>query len=118
MKVPEDIERGKSVRWQDETNQRGKGNLALVLDELGDCVSGGCEPEQEYSRKECADAINSFLGTLSDEKCAFFVRRYWYAETITNIAKRYGKSENYVSVSLNRIRKKLHDYLIERGFEI
>ena len=37
---------------------------------------------------------------------------------ITNIAKRYGKSENYVSVSLNRIRKKLHDYLIERGFEL
>lgn len=98
--------------------KRGKGNLALVLEELGDCVSGGCEPEQEYSRKECVDAINSFLGTLNNEKCAFFVRRYWYAETIADIAKRYGKSENYVSVSLNRIRKKLHNHLIERGFEL
>lgn len=27
MKVLEDTERGKSVRWQDETNQRGKENL-------------------------------------------------------------------------------------------
>lgn len=97
--------------------KRGKGNLAVVLDELGDCVSGGCEPEKEYDKKECINAINSFLGTLSEEKCAFFVRRYWYAETISIIAKRYGKRENYVSVSLNRVRKKLHEYLLERGFE-
>lgn len=96
--------------------KRGKGNLALVLDELGDCISGGCEPEQEYDKKECVDAINTFLGTLSDEKCAFFVRRYWYADAIAEIAARYGKSENYVAVSLSRIRRKMHDYLIERGF--
>lgn len=98
--------------------KRGKGYLAIVLDEFEEFVSGGCEPEQEYDKKECINAINSFLGTLSDEKCAFFVRRYWYVETITDIAKRYGKSENYVSVTLNRIRKKLHDYLAERGFTL
>lgn len=98
--------------------KRGSGNITVVLDELGECVSGGCDPEQEYDKKECINSINTFLGTLSEEKCAFFVSRYWYAETIYDIAKRYGKSENYVSVSLNRIRKKLHEHLVERGFEV
>lgn len=99
-------------------DKRGGGEFTIILDELTECVSGGSEPDKELDRKQMLDAINSFLRTLSKEKCAFFVRRYWYAESISEIAKRYSRSENYVSVSLYRLRKKLHDNLIERGFEL
>jgi len=90
----------------------------LFLDELAECVSGGNEPEKEFDKKELLNAINSFMESLPKEKCALFVRRYWYAESVSDIAKRYGMSQTNVSVSLNRLRKKLHDYLIERGFEL
>lgn len=47
-----------------------------------------------------------------------FVLRYWYVDSIGEIAERLGRSENYISVSLNRIRGKLHTHLTERGFEV
>ncbi len=99
-------------------DKRGKGQIAEVLDELAECVSGGSEPEKEYDKKELTAYINSFLGTLTKEKCAIFVRRYWYAESISDMAKRFGKSEGALSVSLNRLRKDLHTYLTERGCEL
>ena len=41
-----------------------------------------------------------------------------YVDSIGEIAERLGRSENYISVSLNRIRGKLHTHLTERGFEL
>ena len=98
--------------------KRGSGQFAAVLDELAECVSGGSEPEKEIDKAELSAAINSFLATLPEDKCALFVRRYWFAESVSELAKKSGMSENNVSVSLSRIRGKLHDYLIERGFEL
>ena len=98
--------------------KRGSGQFAAVLDELAECVSGGSEPEKEIDKAELTAAINSFLATLPEDKCALFVRRYWFAESVSELAKKSGMSENNVSVSLSRIRGKLHDYLIERGFEL
>lgn len=98
--------------------KRGGGELLTVLDELGECVAGENDLQKEFDRIELEDAINSFLGTLPEEKCALFVRRYWYAESIPEIAERYGMSTNNVSVTLNRLRKQLKNYLAERGFEL
>ena len=98
--------------------KRGSGQFAAVLDELAECVSGGSEPEKEIDKAELTAAINFFLATLPEDKCALFVRRYWFAESVSELAKKSGMSENNVSVSLSRIRGKLHDYLIERGFEL
>jgi RNA polymerase sigma-70 factor (ECF subfamily) len=74
--------------------------------------------EQEINRKELVKAIDTFLGTLSADKRGIFVRRYWYFDSISTIASRFGLTENNVSVNLNRTRLKLHNYLLERGFEL
>lgn len=99
-------------------DKRGNGQVAEVLDELAECVSGGNEPEKEYDKKELTEAINAYLGTLSKEKCTIFIRRYWYAERIDAIGKRLGMSEGSVSTALSRLRKDLQKYLTERGFEL
>jgi RNA polymerase sigma-70 factor (ECF subfamily) len=74
--------------------------------------------EQEIDRRELVKAIDTFLGTLSDRKQDLFVCRYWYFDSISTIASSFGMTENNVSVQLNRIRLKLHNYLLERGFEL
>lgn len=99
-------------------DKRGNGQIALILDELVECVSDKSNPHQEFERDELLLTINSFLGKLSQEKRIMFVRRYWYSDSVADIAKRCGVSENYVSVNLNRLRKRLLNYLIERGFEL
>ena len=99
-------------------DKRGGGELPLVLDELAGCVSGKDDVEQAFERKELVTAINDFLGTLPEEKRNIFVCRYWYTDSIADIAARCGMTYPAVSMMLNRLRTKLHNYLIERGYEL
>lgn len=103
---------------QIHAEKRGGGRLPQVLDELAECVSGTVTVEQEADRRELIKAINSFLGTLSPAKRSIFVCRYWYLDSISDIASRFGMTANHVSVTLNRLRTSLRNHLTERGFEI
>jgi RNA polymerase sigma-70 factor (ECF subfamily) len=98
-------------------DKRGGGELPAVLDELADCVSGSDDTEQEFDRQELVRAIDDFLDALPRDKRCIFIRRYWYTDSISDIAHRYGMKEGAVSMTLSRLRAKLHDYLSERGFE-
>lgn len=98
--------------------KRGSGQIELVLDELEEVVSGSESPEGAFMQKELAAEINRFLNQLPKEKRVMFVLRYWFAESIPEIARRCKKSENNVSVSLNRVRRSLKTYLTERGYSI
>ena len=99
-------------------DKRGGGQFPVVLDEISNLVSGTDDVEQELNSKELIKAIDAFLGTLSAEKRGIFIRRYWYFDSIYDIAIRFGMTENNVSVTLNRLRLKLHNYILERGFEL
>jgi RNA polymerase sigma-70 factor (ECF subfamily) len=99
-------------------DKRGGGETTTVLDELLEIVSDTDSVEQEINRKELVKAIDTFLGTLSADKRGIFICRYWYFDSISTIASSFGMTENNVSVNLNRTRLKLHNYLLERGFEL
>ena len=74
--------------------------------------------EQEINRKELILAINHFLKKLPSDKRNIFVCRYWYFDSISDIAAHFDMTENNVSVTLHRLRLKLRNYLLERGFEL
>ena len=99
-------------------DKRGGGELPVVLDELSDLVSGKDDVEQEIEHKELVKSIDAFLDTLSPEKRSIFISRYWYTDSVSEIAKRHGMNDGAVSMTLNRLRLKLHNYLLERGFEL
>ena len=100
------------------TQKRGNGEISLVLDELSECVSGSENIEKQIEQQELIQAINSFLKTLPPNKRNLFICRYWYSDSISSIAKRFGITEGNVSTILTRLRKKLKKYLIERGYEL
>jgi RNA polymerase sigma-70 factor (ECF subfamily) len=97
-------------------DKRGGGELPAVLDELTECVSGQDDTEQALNRQELVKAINDFLDALPPAKRSIFICRYWYTDSISDIAHRHGMKEGAVSMTLSRLRASLHDYLIERGF--
>lgn len=99
-------------------DKRGGGETALILDELGEIVSGEESVEDAILERELINEINSFLNALPKRKRDLFIRRYWYSDSISSIAERYGITENSASVTLNRIRNKLREYLKERGCSI
>lgn len=99
-------------------DKRGGGELPLVLDELAECVSGNDTIAQAFVMKELVSAINEFLTTLPEIKRNIFIRRYWYTQSIADIAKNYDMESTAVSMMLSRIRSKLHNHLVERGYDI
>ena len=99
-------------------DKRGGGEMPAVLEELSDLVSGKDNVEQAFDQKELTKAIDTFLDGLSPKKRSIFVSRYWYTDSISEIAVRHNMSDGAVSKALNRIRLKLHNYLLERGFEL
>ena len=63
-------------------------------------------------------ALDRFLRTLTPENQMVFLRRYWYADTIAEIAARYGISESAVQMRLNRTRAKLGSFLEKEEINI
>ena len=98
------------VRAQN-TQKRGGGVYAEALEELAECLPAAQGTEQAVEAKELERAVNAFLHTLPEQACNVFLRRYWYAEPLEDIAGRYGMKVNTVKTSLFRTRQKLRAYL-------
>ena len=74
--------------------------------------------EVQLEAKELGRILDAFLRTLSPENRMVFMRRYWYVDTIAEIAVRYGISESAVNMRLNRTRAKLCTYLEQEGIKV
>lgn len=103
---------------QNTAGKRGGGEVPAVLEEIAELVSDTDSVEQEVDRRELVKAIDAFLDRLPTEKRSLFLCRYWYFDSVSNLASRFGMTENHVSVTLNRLRRKLHNDLLERGFDL
>lgn len=102
--------------------KRGGGEIALVFEELDECISDNSSIEEKFEQKieeeQIVDSINAFLKSCSEFNRRVFVLRYWYCESISEIASEVGAAENKVSVSLYRTRNKLHEHLEKEGYSI
>ncbi|MGI6255762.1 MAG: RNA polymerase sigma factor [Acutalibacter sp.] len=96
--------------------KRGGGQVPLVLDELEECVAGTEDVEAAFDAQELGQCVRHFVNGLPPREGDVFVRRYFFADPIREIAKTYGLTENHVSVILSRVRKKLREYLEKEGF--
>ena len=101
-----------------KAEKRGGGRTDAVLEELAECVSGKEDPAQTADLHELADTINDFLDELSDGKKDLFISRYFYADSISEIAARHGIKKGAVSTALNRMRSDLRRFLSERGYTV
>lgn len=87
----------------------------VALSELETTLSGKGMVEDKLLVQELQKAINEFLGRQKKLDRLFFVKRYWFTESISEIANTYGKSDNYVRVHLHRTRERLKQYLNREG---
>ena len=87
-----------------------------MLDELEGCVSGFDDVEGEIERREMVKVFNSFLDTLQTAERRIFLCRYWYMDSIQDIAKRFGFSQSKVTSMLHRTREKLRVMLEKEGY--
>ncbi|MCM1165288.1 MAG: sigma-70 family RNA polymerase sigma factor [Ruminococcus sp.] len=98
--------------------KRGGGMFDLVIDELGDCVSGSATVESEFESKQIVAEINKFLRGCTEFNRRAFILRYWHCESVSDIAAKLGASENKISVALYRTRQKLKEHLEKEGYTL
>ena len=89
----------------------------LSLDELAEAVPDAAL-SPEAGEEELGKTISDFLRKQSEERRNVFLRRYWFFDSISEIAERFGFSESKVKSMLFHTRKKLREYLKKEGFEL
>lgn len=89
---------------------------AISLSELGDCVSGGNTTEEIVNVKLLADAIGIYLRTQSAEARTAFLGRYYFLDSVREVAAYLGISESKCKTLLYRTRVGLKAYLEKEGF--
>jgi len=87
----------------------------VCLDEIANYFPSSSSVEEEVDAHEIAKMIDKYLETLDQQSRIMFVRRYWHADSIEDIANLFRISKHNVSVRLYRIRKNLKKYLIKEG---
>ena len=98
--------------------QKAKKRDALIVElstELENCISAPDDYTRKMESEEIGRIISGFLRTQTEQMRKVFVRRYWYMDSITDIAKAYNMSDSKVKSILFRMRGKLREHLEEEG---
>lgn len=105
----------------DLVDKRNAGKRSAVLVELSQELQQ-CVPDRmaevRLEGRLISGAINRFLGTLKPVERQIFLRRYWYGDTVNDIASAFGMRAGAVKTRLFRTREKLKTYLEQEGIDL
>lgn len=93
---------------------RRKAEICTLTQEMENSIPDDRRDAQLESR-EIRRVLNRFLGEISRENRLIFLRRYWYMDTVADIAQLCGMTESMVKSRLHRTRGKLQAYLEQEG---
>ena len=100
-------------RYHENKAQKRNRDFELSLDELEECVTA-----PDHRADELPSLLDQFLGGLEPLERKIFCGRYWHSYSIETLAKAYGLTVNAVSLRIGRTRKKLREFLEERGYTV
>ena len=96
--------------------KRYKG-MEMLFDELEECIPAG-RNANPHAQEILTEAIERFLDSLDQNSRVMLIKRYWYADSVSEIANVFGMRENSVSAKLMRLRRKLKKYLEQEGIRL
>lgn len=98
-------------------DKRKDDQYALSLDELSDCIPSN-STQEAMDEKLLAEAIGQYLRTLPKMSRVVFVGRYYYLDSLREVADYSHMTESKLKSLLFRLRKGLRDYLIKEGYNL
>lgn len=109
--------RNTALHYLEHTQAQKRSSVTVLLEELAECIPDpSVVPEPE--RIALKEVLNRFVRSLKKKERSFFVRRYYFGESIQEIAKSSGCTENSVSVTLFRTREKLRLLLQQEEYTV
>ena len=101
--------------WNNAAKRRAE--VVALTQEMEECIPGQWQ-ETDVRSAEISRLVSSFLWKQTADNRMIFVRRYWYGDSVSEIALRYEISQSAVLMRLSRMREKLAVYLKKEGFQV
>ncbi len=108
------IARNLSLKRLEHRMREKRSGVSLSIDELGDVLSEG-DVSATVTEAELGKLISDFLRGQPRDVREVFIRKYFFFDSVKDISKRYSFTESKVKSMLFHTRKKLSDYLREKG---
>ena len=100
------------VDWKQAAKRRA--HVVPLTEEMENCIPDTVH-ERQMEAKELGRLLDLFLESLPKDSRLIFLRRYWYVDSVQDIAARYALRENTAKSILFRTREKLRRYLAGEG---
>lgn len=97
--------------------QKRRAEVVTLSEEMQLCI-----PDRGWERRleaqEIGHLLNEFLAVTPEESRVIFLRRYWYGDSVAEIAQRLDIGQSKVKTSLHRTRAKLKSFLEKEGIRV
>lgn len=102
----------------DKRNAEKRSAVIVELSqELAQCIPDRMA-EYRMESREIGELLSCFLLGLKQEERLIFLRRYWYCDSIADIAMHLGVTQSKVKTQLHRTREKLRKFLEQEGIDL
>lgn len=98
--------------------QKRYDGMELLLSELDDCVPDAHGVEEAVEGQILSDLISCWLDRLSTDDRTLFLRRYWYGESVKELARLWSCTPNKMAQRMLVLRRDLKDYLEKEGIAL
>ena len=103
------------VDWKQAAKRRA--HVVPLTEEMENCIPDTVH-ERQMEAKELGKLLDLFLESLPKDSRLIFLRRYWYVDSVPEIAARYGMTESKVKMQLSRTKEKLRLFLEQEGIYV
>ena len=103
------------VDWKQAAKRRAQ--VVPLTEEMENCIPDAVH-ERQMEAKELGKLLDLFLESLPKDSRLIFLRRYWYVDSVPEIAARYGMTESKVKMQLSRTKEKLRLFLEQEGIYV
>lgn len=104
-------------RLEYQLSEKRRADVTVSIEELSEVL-----PDERYAPgvrdEDVGRLISTFLRSQKEATRKVFLRRYYYLDSVADIAERYSFTQSKVKNMLLRTRNKLRKYLIKEGVEI
>lgn len=94
-----------------------KAEIVSLTQEMENCIPDRSR-ERALEGQALGELLDAFLRSLAPENRMVFMRRYWYFDSIAEIAARYGISEDAAQKRIARTKAKLAAFLKQEGIYV
>ena len=98
--------------------KRVKDGLSASLDDFQDLLSSDDDVADELEAKELSHALERFLRGVSRRERTVFIKRFYFACTVSEIVSETGIPRSVVYKTLKRLKQELKTFLEQEGYRV